>query len=332
MKFTRRGFIKAATVAVAISLGLSACSGENEAPTVQGSTREVTDAMDAVVTVPENPQRIIALSEPTTDGLLALGIKPIGITAGRGQGGVSAYLSDVGGDIPIVGNVGNPNFEAIGAAKPDLIVVDGTSVNNNPPVLEALSQIAPVVFTGYSGGNWRDNLIFLAEAVNKQKEAVDVIADYDARAADLKERFEKYNQETFSIVRWQGNSFATILKELPAGRALEDVGLRRPPAQDRKGRGHSEPVSAENIQDIDADYMFFGTLGGSSVGNPNAGGAADEDAATDAAKQAESVPGFTSLKAFKNGKIIPVDGSAWTSTGGPLLMNHILDDLEATLL
>ena len=39
---------------------------------------------------------------------------------------------------------------------------------------------------------------------------------------------------------------------------LSDLGLQRPPAQDREGKGHSEPVSLENLSDIDADYMFIG--------------------------------------------------------------------------
>ena len=50
-----------------------------------GQTRQVTDIEDTVVDVPVNPQRIVALSEPTLDGLLALGITPVGAVAGRGQ-------------------------------------------------------------------------------------------------------------------------------------------------------------------------------------------------------------------------------------------------------
>ena len=57
----------------------------------------------------------------------------------------------------------------------------------------------------------------------------------------------KYGDKTFSIVRWAGNGPALILKELPAGQVLNDLGLKRPEAQDRNGQGHSEPVSLENL-------------------------------------------------------------------------------------
>src|SRR5690606_36892676 len=147
--------------------------------------------------------------------------------------------------------------------------------------------------------------------------AADVLAEHDARVASLRERLTaQYADATFSIVRWQGGAPALILKELPAGRALTDLGLRRPPAQDRDGRGHSEPVSLENLDQIDADYLFFGTLGGASVDNPDAGGSADAAAAREALRIAEQRPGFTRLNAYRTGRVLPVDGSAWTSTGG----------------
>lgn len=44
-----------------------------------------------------------------------------------------------------------------------------------------------------------------------------------------------------------------------------------------------------------------------------------------------AVPGFGELEAVKNDRIILVDGSAWTSTGGPILMNRLIDDVLAAL-
>ena len=43
------------------------------------------------------------------------------------------------------------------------------------------------------------------------------------------------------------------------------------------------------------------------------------------------VPGFTRLNAYRQDHIILVDGSAWTSTGGPLLMNRLVDDVRNAL-
>lgn len=331
MKFGQR--LRIAGFALAASLALSACGGADSigsSPATEGPTRVVVDAEGTEVVVPEHPERVVVLSEPTMDGTLALGVTPIGAVTGRGQQTVPNYLADVAADLPILGGIAQPNFEAIGAAKPDLILVDGTSVNNNPPVVAALRKIAPVVYTGYAGGDWRVNFRRVAEALNMVDEGETVIAEYDAKVEDAKPKLAKYADNTFSIVRWQGTGAALILKELLPGRALTDLGLKRPANQDREGRGHSDPVSLENLKSIDADYMFFGTLGGSSIENPNAGGTTDITGGEKALAEAEKVPGFTELSAYQNDHIILVDGSSWTSTGGPILMNSIIDDvLEA---
>ena len=116
--------------------------------------------------MPSHPTRVVTLSEPTTDNALALGVTPIGVVSGRGQQTVPNYLLDRAGDIPILGSIGTPNLEAIGAAHPDLILVDGTSVkNNDTETLTALGQIAPVFFTTQSGGDWRETFALTADAL-----------------------------------------------------------------------------------------------------------------------------------------------------------------------
>ena len=318
--------------AALLALTLAGCGlvgGDPEDAT--GQTRVVTGVDGVAVEVPADPQRVVTLSEPTLDGVLALGVTPIGTTAGRGQSGVPNYLAEQAADIPILGNVAQPNFEAIGKADPDLILVDGTSINNNPPVIELLRKTAPTVFVGYAGGDWKVNFANTANALNKVDEGERIMADYAAHAAEVAEAIGDRSDETFSIVRWQGNAPALILKELPPGIALTDLGLRRPPNQDMWGRGHSEPVSLENLADIDADWIFFGTLGGSSVTNPTAGGSSDAAESAKVLAQAAQTPGFTLLSAYRNNRIVPVDGSLWTSTGGPLLMNRIVDDVRTAL-
>lgn len=326
--------LRLAVVLAAAALALAGCASTPSTQQSDGATRTVENIDGTKVQVPEHPERIVTLSEPTTDGVLALGLTPIGIVSGRGQSTVSNYLKDKAGNIPLLGGIAQPNYEEIGKAHPDLILVDGTSINNNADAIATLQHIAPVVYTGYAGGDWRKNFQLVADAVNEQAQGEQVLADYDNHvttvAAQLKDA--GYDQETFSIVRWQGTSAALILLDLPPGQALTDLGLKRPDNQNVRGRGHAEPVSLENLATIDADYMFFGTLGGSSVDNPNAGGSADSSAAQQAIDQAAQTPGFTSLTAYKDGHVIPVDGSKWTSTGGPILMNSIVDDVQKALL
>lgn len=320
-----------ALAAVALVGSLVACGATSSAG-AGGATRTVTDVDGTTMTVPVHPQRVVTLSEPTLDDALALGIAPIGSTAGRGQSGAPGYLGADAAGIVILGAVAQPDYEAIAAAKPDLILVDGTSINNNADALAILRRIAPTYNAGFAGGDWRANLEHAADALNLADRATDVERAYDAKVAAAKaELAPAYAGKTFSIVRWQGSSAALILTELPAGVALSDLGLARPASQDHAGRGHSEPVSLENLQQIDADYLFLGTLGGSSVGNAQAGGESDTAAARRAVQQAEQVPGFTQLNAYREHHVIPVDGSLWTSTGGPLLMERLVDSVRKEL-
>lgn len=333
--------VRSRTAALALVAGLVVgCSsaGTGAAPTTEHAasrteaTRTVVDIEGTEVEVPAEPRRVVTLSEPTLDGALALGVEPVGTVSGRGQPGVPNYLRDLADDIPLLGGVAQPNFEAIGRAEPDLILVDGTSINNNPEAIEVLRRIAPTVYAGYAGGDWRTTFGHVADALGLVEEGEAVLAEYDAYVADVADQLEAYADDTFSIVRWQGGSAALILLELPPGQALADLGLRRPPNQDRRGRGHSEPVSLENLAEVDADHMFFGTLGGSSVDNPDAGGTADLAGARQALEVAIETPGFTDLAAYREDRITLVDGSLWTSTGGPLLMRRIVDDVARELL
>lgn len=204
-----RAAARAVGVAVIAALTFSACAaGSASGATPTGPTRVVIDIAGTEVTVPEHPERVVALSEPALDGLLALGVTPIGTVTGRGQSAVPNYLAELAGEVPVLGGIAQPNFEAIGAAQPDLIVVDGTSVNNNPPVIAALRQIAPVVYTGYAGGDWKVNFRHVADALNMVDVGEEVIAAYEGRIAAARPQLSEYADSTFSIVRWQGNSAA----------------------------------------------------------------------------------------------------------------------------
>ena len=307
----RRAFLSLAGLTAA-GLVLSSCKKR------QSGTRIIKNAFGDNIVVPAGPERVAAMSEPTLDNALALGATLIGGTAGRGQSTIPSYLEDKGHGVPILGNVAQPSYGALKEAK---------------QAIESLTAIAPLAYTGYAGGDWRDNLRITADALNMTGEADDLVSDYNGKVKSAQRKLEKYRNKTFSIVRWQGDNASLILKELPAGRALTDLGLDRPPNQDRDGEGHSEPVPRENLANIDADYIFLGTLGGDDeVGSGGGAGTVDVERAKKVVGEAAKVPGFTGLRAYQEDHIIPVDGSLWTSAGGVLLMNTIVDQIVGLLV
>ena len=87
--------------------------------------RSLTDALGQTVEVPEQPQRVIALSELDLDAMLALQMPVLATTAGRGQTTVPAYLPKAAASIPLVGSFASPVLDRVIAYQPDLILAGG---------------------------------------------------------------------------------------------------------------------------------------------------------------------------------------------------------------
>jgi len=322
----RRAFM--AALAVAASAGfLVACGSGSSAG--EGA-RTITDGRGRAVEVPAAPRRVVALSEPTLDGMLALGLRPIATTGGRGQAGTAAYLGTRADGIPSVGALGRPSIERVAELRPDLILVDGTSIQDGA-VIDKLQRIAPTVYVSRTGEDWRRAFDTLANVLGERQRGDEVLARYDDRVAAIRERLGANAHATVSIVRWGGIGLpAVLMREIAASRILHDLGLRRPPFQDRKGPGHSVPVSLENLDAIDADWMFLGALGTGATGGVSEV-PAHVAAARDALRLARQTPGFSELRSVRAGHVVAVDGSAWTSAGGVLAAGVVLDDVERTL-
>jgi iron complex transport system substrate-binding protein len=324
--------VTAVVVLLAGACGSVAEEGGSAPPT---GTRTVTDALGRSVEVPAQAARVVTLSEPSLDASLALGVVPVGASSGRGQAAVPNYLAERAEGVPIVASLSVPNFEQITSVQPDLIVVDGTSINDDL-VIDQLQAIAPTVFTGVSTDEWQTLLRNAADAMGRADEAERAIGGYETRVEQVREGLGDNADAAVSIVRWGLTSGTVILQELPPSKVIADLGLRRPPSQDREGAGHSEPVSLENMADLDADWMFFGTLGGAGGGGTatfdEGGGDLGVQASADELERVtQRVAGFAQLRAVASGRAVPVDGSAWTSAGGILAALTILDDVDRAM-
>lgn len=324
------------TLIVALSitaLALGACGGSKDdgAAGADAGERTITDAKGVQVTLPAKPQRVLPLSEPTLDATIALGLKPVATTAGRGQNAIPSYLQGRTKGIASVGALGQPNLEKVAQLAPDVILLDGTAFQD-AAVIDKLRQIAPTVFVSKTGEHWRTAFEQTAEALGRKQDGADVLSAYDQHVNEAKLAIKDQTDQTISIVRWAGIGLpAVLMTELCSGRVLTDLGLPRPKFQSEEGPGHTVPVSLEELEQIDGDWIFFGALGG---GSAEAGGVdtpADVSSAKQAIEYAKDTPGFERLKAVQAGHVVPVDGSAWTSAGGPIAANVIVDDVARTL-
>ncbi|MEV7124483.1 iron-siderophore ABC transporter substrate-binding protein [Streptomyces sp. NPDC093260] len=312
----------AAALAVACGLVLSACGSSDDDSSSgggsagNGGTTTVTDATGAKVKVPAAPRRVLALSEMDLDSALALGVKPVGLTAGRGQKGAPAYLSAEAKGIPVVGAVTGPDIEKVVQAKPDVILAGQLA---DGQVLSQLRRIAPTLVTIDDSKSWKKSLELTGQALGKADEAEKLLADYDTKAAALKKDLGAQAGATVSVARYSAKGTAVMQQGVFISDVLNDLGLKRPGVQNRKGEGHSTPISDENLKEIDGDWLFIGTL--SSAG-PDAR----------LLDQLAEKPAYQQLNAVREKHATVVDGSEWTSLGGAKAAVSVLDDLRKAMV
>ncbi|MGI5467024.1 ABC transporter substrate-binding protein [Streptomyces sp. CA-132043] len=321
----RRSYRPAALVAALLAgaVTLTACggdakdSGSDKAADAGSATRKITDAQGRKVTVPAAPKKVVTLSEPTLDAALALGVQPVGATAGRGQQGVSSYLSAKAKDAEVVATVAEPDMEKLATLQPDLILLDETTGSKR--VLDKLQQIAPTVLTAKLNEDWKKAFVATADALNKKPAAEKELSSFDADVARTKKRLGANAGAVTSVIRWQDGAPSVVGKGVGhVGSTLSALGLERPKEQQGASTGHSEPVSLEKLDTIDGDWLFFGTLGSEADGRKAYG-------------EARKVANFTKLKAVRKKHTVVIEGSAWNSSGGPIAARTVLDDVTRAL-
>lgn len=277
--------------------------------------RQIEDAFGRWQTVPDQPKRVITLSEIDLDIALALGAQPIGSVNGRGQSHPPRYLADaLQTPITVVGDLDSPNLEQILELEPDLILTGQT----RPELLALLQEIAPTLVTARWGTPWQDTLARTARVLNREPQARAFMQRYQRRLVQARERLAAHQGQSFSVVRWNPKGPAYMFRDAFASQVVQELGLVRPDYQQDPGHTHSLSLSLESLQLLDADWLVIGTLSTSGE-------------AVEALAQAEQNPAFRQLGAIRRGHYGAVDGSLWTSVGGPLAALKVIDDVEQLL-
>lgn len=294
-----------------VATGCGAATGSGGA---SGGTQQVTDATGVRVTVPASPQRVAVLGEQTLDHALALGVKPVVIVASRGQKGAPRYLSAKTGGIPIAGTVAEIGVEKVGAQRPDLILVDGGV--KFQPVLAKLREFAPVFVAAKSNDQskdpWKTVFNRVGQVLGKAAAAKQTLANYQRAVTQTRTATSAAAGQTVSIVRWERGKPAYLRRDSTAPAVLTELGFRTPPAQTARG-ATSFPVGMENLELLDADWIFLGSLRG-------------EPAATLA--DAQRNPLFARLSAARAKHTVAIDATYWAAPIGIQGATKIVEDVR----
>ncbi|TCN29689.1 iron complex transport system substrate-binding protein [Kribbella orskensis] len=257
----------------------------------------------------KKPERIVVLDSGELDGVLALGITPVGMATTAGQNGVPSYLAGKAKDIKTVGGISELNLEAIAALKPDLIL--GSKLRAND-LYDKLSAIAPTVMSIRPGFPWKEDFLLLADSLGEENKATQLLNDYQKRADEVKSKVT--GSPTISLVRFRPGEIRLYGNLSFVGVILKDVGLPRPKIQDVQDL--AVEVSQENIGKADGDWVFY-----SSYGKPD----------TTAENTVVNGNLWKALPAVKAGKVARVNDEVWFLGLGPIGAMATLDDLEKLL-
>jgi len=175
------------------------------------STVEITD-IHGTVTVPMNPQRVIALDNRTFETLADWGIELVAVPKAV-MPADSIYVVDE--SVQDIGNHREPNLELIAAADPELVII-GQRFASYYDEIKALVPNAAVIDLNFDvseaaatpGENLVNGLkastLALGQIFDKNEEAAQLIADFDQAIADAKAAYNG-TDTVMSVVVSGGN-------------------------------------------------------------------------------------------------------------------------------
>ncbi|MEX0272502.1 iron-siderophore ABC transporter substrate-binding protein [Leptolyngbyaceae cyanobacterium UHCC 1019] len=298
-------------VSLLVSLWLWSCQQAPELKQQPDNCRIVKD-ITGNVCIPSNSQKIVTLWETHLASALALDVKPIASVINYGD--FPEYIQKKAQRLQGLG--AEPNLEKILLLKPDLIISSSRLQHIHP----MLSKIAPTVmlYQPRPPLTWQGNLETVASILGKEKEANQVIENYERRIENLKAALGESRLTTQVSVATVTQTYGIYSygSRPTIGMILNDLGFQRPPSQ--QGDFFSkEHISGENLFDIDGDILFL------SYSN--------DEASKKLFESLQQNPLWQKLNVVQKNRVYIVDSAHWYSFNA-LAANAILDDLEKYLV
>lgn len=272
-------------------------------------------------TIDAEPTRVVSVGFAEHDGILALGVTPIGVRDWYGEQPFATWpwaQDELGDAEPEVIAAAELNFEQIAAMQPDIILGIASGMSDSD--YATLSAIAPTVaqpgeFPDY-GTPWRDQLAITGRALGRTAEADVVLADIEQRFTDARADHPEFEGATTTV--------AFTFEDLPGAYSSNDIrsqlltelGFVIPPEFDElAGDNFYFSVSQEELATLDADTIVW-ILG--------------DESGYDAVR---AMPLRPTLTAYAEGREIVADPllSGAFSHASPLSLEYVLDELVPEL-
>ena len=320
----RRPLTVAVTIAIAIALGVAACGGGDE-PTSGADASAGDDAAGSVTidhlygstTLAGVPERIVSLDSQWTDVLVALDAPPAAAAldpvATEGRFPWQDDMPDSVEPIPVDDNA--IPYEAVAAARPDLIVI--TYFAPDQEAYDRLSEIAPTIplLGDEQVDPWQDIATAAGQILHDEDGAAALIDDATEAAAAVRAELPGLEGKTYALANYVPGDAIYVVADPDDGasRFFAELGLQIDPdlLEIADGEAGRVALSLEQIDQLDADLLLMLTNGA----------------------ETSEITGYDSLPAVQSGAValLDVEDVTGLNTPSPLSVPYALERIRPAL-
>ncbi len=213
--------------------------------------QRVISTVKGDISIPIEPKRVIGLSVVYPEFLYALGITPVAVQNYHQE--FPGYLTEPFKNTVKMGIAQTPNFEAILASEPDLIIAPVWWSDKD---YTDLSKIAPTVLLPQRD-DWRDEMRDIAEVLNKVEQAEAIIQDLKKKEEVAKEKLRSLvGNETVMYMMIMAKEIVIYGENIDRGSFIhQQLGLK--PIKDFPQSERSVSISLEKIPEYNPDHIIL---------------------------------------------------------------------------
>ena len=269
------------------------------------------------VVLEKMPEKIVVFDYGFLDTLDALGVE--GIVGVAKDSTLPEQLSKYAADeYANVGSLKSPLLEDIAELQPDVIFISARQAT----FYDQLKEITPnVIFVGTSQDDYWNTFLksvdIAAQIFDKEEEAKEFLAKFDSKLEEIKQLASQY--KTSLVTMYNEGKLAGFASNSRFGYVYEIYGFT-PVTEDIEASSHGSNFGFEAILEFDPEVLFVVDRTAAVGGQSNI--EADMENAI-----------IQKTQAYKNGKIVYLDGALWYLSGGGLQselakIDEILNELK----
>lgn len=272
------------------------------------------------ITIPEQPDRVVAMTGRDVDTLLALGVMPVGIHSIYDfESGVGPWATEALGDAtPEVWLGREFNYEAIAATNPDLIVY--ANAGDDRQIYDQLSAIAPTVALPLGavpyGASTEDSTMLIAEALGRRDDGQRLLAELDSYYDEQAATYPSFAGHTVNYLDIYPGGISSYSRDHVVNAVMYEVGFDPIAPSDLPDGESSVEVSSERLAEFDADIVLAYPFGRSI-----------EEIAVE-------IPTMTTLDSYANGRFFVLADLALSNSSVlsiPYALDNLLPQIDAAL-